>query len=66
MDLFRNQAIQKGEKRRSVNNMEIKCEEPKDFAIFCKKCGSYNIDVFLDIDDFIIFLCKNCDTEEEI
>jgi len=46
--------------------MEIKCKDPDNFAIFCKKCGSYNIDVFLDIEDFIVLLCKNCDTEEEI
>lgn len=45
---------------------KIKAEEPENFAIFCKNCGSYEIDVFLDIDDAIIFDCKKCDIEEEI
>ena len=45
---------------------KIKCSDPKEFAIFCKSCGSYEIDVFLDLDDAIILDCKKCDIEEEI
>jgi translation initiation factor 2 beta subunit (eIF-2beta)/eIF-5 len=45
---------------------KIKANEPKEFAIFCKKCGSYEIDIFLDIDDAIVLNCKACDIEEEI
>lgn len=45
---------------------KIKADQPQDFSIFCKSCGSYDIDVFLDIDDAIIFECQKCDIEEEI
>lgn len=45
---------------------KIHIPEPEQFAIFCKSCGSYEIDIFLDIDDSIIFDCKKCDIEEEI
>jgi hypothetical protein len=65
MDLFRNQTIQKGEKRRGVK-MKITLEKPKNFSIFCKNCGSYEIIAYLTIDDEIVLNCEKCDIEEEI
>lgn len=65
MDLFRNQTIQKSEKGRGVN-VKINLEKPEHFSIFCKNCGSYEIDIYLTIEDEIVFDCEKCDTEEEI
>lgn len=44
----------------------IKREQPDSFAVFCKNCGSYEIDVYsLNIDD-VYFYCEVCDIEESI
>ena len=46
--------------------MKINLEKPKNFSIFCKNCGSFEIDIYLTIEDEIVFDCEKCDTEEEI
>jgi hypothetical protein len=46
--------------------MKITLEKPEKFSIFCKNCGSYEIDVYLTIEDEIVFDCQKCDIEEEI
>ena len=46
--------------------MKITLEKPVNFSVFCKNCGSYEIDIYLTIDDEIVFDCEKCDTEEEI
>jgi translation initiation factor 2 beta subunit (eIF-2beta)/eIF-5 len=46
--------------------MDVHLEKPEHFAIFCKNCGSYEVDLWLDIEDAIILDCQKCDIEEEI
>ena len=46
--------------------MMVHLEKPEKFSIFCKSCGSYEIDIYLKIEDEIVFDCEKCDTEEEI
>ena len=46
--------------------MKINLEKPEKFSIFCRNCGSYEVDLWLDIDDSIVLDCLKCDTEEEI
>ena len=65
MDIYRNQTVQKSEKRRGLKMM-VKLNEPEKFAIFCKICGSYEVELWLDVDDSIILDCQKCDIEEEI
>lgn len=36
----------------------------KYFGVFCKNCGSYEIDIFTDSDDDIIFECDQCGEKE--
>jgi hypothetical protein len=40
--------------------------QPKKFGVFCKSCGTYDVDVYVSVDDEIIFECQNkeCDTNE--
>ena len=46
--------------------MMVKLNDPEKFAIFCKSCGSYDVELWLDVDDSIILECDKCDIEEEI
>lgn len=53
-------------KKKKGRKMKITLEKPKYFSVFCKNCGSYEIDIYLTVDDEIVFDCDKCDTEEEI
>ena len=45
----------------------MKLMRPEQFAIFCKSCGSYEIDIYLDLyEDVIVLDCDKCDIEEEL
>jgi hypothetical protein len=46
--------------------MMVSVDKPEKFSIFCKGCGSYEIDIWLDVNDAIVLDCQQCDTEEEI
>jgi hypothetical protein len=46
--------------------MMVKLQDPEKFAIFCKGCGSYDIELWLDVNDAIILECGRCETKEEI
>jgi translation initiation factor 2 beta subunit (eIF-2beta)/eIF-5 len=46
--------------------MMISLEKPEQFSIFCKNCGSYEVELWLDVDDAIVLDCQKCDIEEEI
>ena len=46
--------------------MGVKLKDPENFSIFCKNCGSYSIELWLDIDDSIVLECDKCDMKEEI
>lgn len=37
-----------------------------NFAAFCKSCGSYEIEIFTNDDEEIIFHCEKCDIKEVI
>jgi hypothetical protein len=39
---------------------------PEKFGVFCKKCGTYDVDIYVSEDEEVVFECQNkeCDTEE--
>jgi hypothetical protein len=46
--------------------MIVNVDQPNSFGVFCKNCGSYYVDVYVNLDEEIVFWCKNkeCDTKE--
>jgi hypothetical protein len=43
-------------------------DSPKDFAVFCKHCGTYDVDVYVNVHEEVVFECQNeeCDTKEHL
>jgi hypothetical protein len=41
-------------------------DKPESFGVFCKVCGTYDVDLFVSIHYEIVFECKNneCSTTE--
>jgi hypothetical protein len=42
-------------------------DKPEHFAVFCKDCGTYDVDLFVNMDEEIEFECQNekCGTKEK-
>jgi hypothetical protein len=40
---------------------------PEHFAVFCKDCGTYEVDLFVNMDEEIEFECQNeqCGAKEK-
>ena len=38
----------------------------ENFAVFCKKCGTYDVDVYINMNEEMVFICQTpeCDTKE--
>lgn len=39
---------------------------PKYFAIFCKNCGSYEVEIITNVNEDVIMECQNCEVAESI
>lgn len=39
-------------------------QHPKDFATFCGNCGSYDVNIYINLLEEIVFECEKCDLKE--
>jgi hypothetical protein len=49
-----------------MSDMDNELFKPKDFLVFCTNCGTYDVDVFVNTHEEIVFECNNeeCDMKE--